>query len=62
VEKEIEEILDDIERYFLTATDAEQEYWKLSPDERVGLPESLRVRELQDLRRPRQDHRLHRRP
>ena len=44
MEKEIEEILDDIEPFFLTARDAKREYRALSLDERARLPESLRVR------------------
>ena len=44
MDKEIEEILDDNEQFFPTAGDAEREYWKLSPEERVQVPESLRVR------------------
>jgi hypothetical protein len=41
---QIEEILEEIEESLGTVRDAEREYWKLSPDERAQLPESLRVR------------------
>ena len=35
MDNEIEEILDEIEEFFLTASDAERAYRKLSPDERA---------------------------
>ena len=44
MDKEIDEILDDIEQFFLTARDAEREYWTLPPDERARLPQFVRVR------------------
>ena len=44
MDKEIEEIMEEIERQLRTVTDAERVYRKLSPDERARLPESLRVR------------------
>ncbi len=42
--EQIEGPLDDIEQFFLTASDAELEYWKLSPEERAQLPQSVRDR------------------
>jgi len=40
--EQIEEISDDIEQFLLTASDAEFEYWKFSPDERARLPKQVR--------------------
>ena len=42
MDKEIDEILDDIEQFFLMARDAEREYRALSPDERAQLPKLVR--------------------
>jgi hypothetical protein len=44
MDKEVEEIMKDIERSLLTARESEREYRKLPPDERERLPESLRNR------------------
>ena len=43
MDKEIEEIMEEIERQLRTVTDAERAYRKLSSDERARLPQLLRA-------------------
>lgn len=42
--KQIAEIMREIEQSLATVMDPERAYWKLSPEERAQLPESLRIR------------------
>ncbi len=44
MDKEAEEIMEEIVQSLATVTDAEREYWRLSLDERLRLPQSMRVR------------------
>ncbi len=44
MDKEVEEIMKEIERQLRTVTEAERAYWNLPTEEREQLPEHVRVR------------------